>query len=53
MKPRKPQRKVLTTRVTLAEARQLAKVARFVRGFCGPVSTAEVLRYLIRNWSGS
>jgi hypothetical protein len=53
MKPRKPKRKVLTTRVTPAEARQFNKVTRYVRGFCGPVSAAEVLRYLIRNWSGA
>jgi hypothetical protein len=52
-KRRKPKRKVLTTRVTAAEARQFAKVTRYVRGFCGPVSAAEVLRFLIRNWSGA
>jgi hypothetical protein len=45
-------RKRLTTRLNANEARLFKKIARFVRGFCGPVPDAEVLRYLVRNWSG-
>ncbi len=44
-------RKRLTTRLTPEEVRLFKIVARYARQMCGPVSDAEVLRYLIRNWT--
>lgn len=38
------------TRLTRGELRQFAAVKRYVRAFCGPVSDAEVLRFLVRDW---
>jgi hypothetical protein len=52
-KAAKLKRHRLTTALDRHELRQFKKVAKFVRGHCGPVSDAEVLRYLVRNWSES
>jgi hypothetical protein len=41
----------LTTRLDRGELKQFRKARRYVRGFCGPVSDAEVLRFLVRNWT--
>lgn len=32
------------------EVRDLARITRYVRGFCGPMSTGEVIRFLIRDF---
>jgi hypothetical protein len=47
----KPKRKRMTTSLDAAEMRLFKKVARYVRAYCGHVSRAEVLRYLVRDWS--
>jgi len=44
-------KKRVTTTLNAAERRDFARVRKFVRGYCGPVSNAEVLRFLVRNWS--
>jgi len=44
-------RRRVATYLTPRECEILRKVRRFVVGFCGDVSDAEVLRYLVRNWS--
>jgi hypothetical protein len=41
---------VKTTRLDAEELRLFVKVRRYVRGMSGPVSDAEVLRFLIRDW---
>jgi hypothetical protein len=46
----KRKRWTLTTRLNGTEMRQFRAVARYVRGFCGPIPDAEVLRFLVRNW---
>ena len=46
--PRHPHR--LTTRLTPAEMRAFREVRKFVCSYCGKVSDAEVLRFLVRNW---
>lgn len=40
-----------STRLTDEELKQYSLIRQYVVGFCGEVSEAEVLRYLIRNWS--
>jgi hypothetical protein len=43
--------KRISTRLTKSELAQFRVVKKFVVGWCGPVSDAEVLRYLVRAWS--
>jgi hypothetical protein len=45
-------KKRVTTTLNAAERRDFARVRKYVRGWCGPVSDAEVLRFLVRNWTG-
>lgn len=43
----------LATQLSTAEEQaQFRKAKKYVVGFCGPVSDAEVLRFLVRNWTG-
>jgi hypothetical protein len=42
--------KRLTIRLTAKEMRDFRAVRKFVRAYCGEVSDAEVLRFLVRNW---
>ena len=42
--------KKLSTRLTSDETKSFRKIKRFVIGYCGKVSDAEVLRYLVRDW---
>ncbi len=42
--------KRLSTQFTRKELAQFRVVRKFVAGFCGKVSDAEVLRYLVREW---
>lgn len=46
----KPKKKRVTTTLNPAEQRAFALVLRYVQSHCGPVSEAEVLRFLVRNW---
>lgn len=41
----------LSTQLTKKELSQFRAVRKYVVGFCGRVSNAEVLRYLVRSWS--
>ena len=41
----------LSTQLTREELAQFRAVRKYVVGFCGKVSNAEVLRYLVRDWS--
>lgn len=43
-------KKRVTTTLNTAEQRAFSLVKRYVRGYCGSVSNAEVLRFLVRNW---
>ncbi len=43
-------KKRVTTTLNTAERRAFALVKRFVRSYCGTVSDAEVLRFLVRDW---
>ncbi len=45
--------KRVTTHLNSAELRALRKVRRYVGQFCGIETTAEALRFLIRNWEAS
>lgn len=47
----KAKRTRIATLLNQAEVKQFRVVEKFVRAYCGKVSRAEVLRYLIRNWS--
>lgn len=40
----------LSTQLTRKELAQFRVVRKFVIGFCGNISNAEVLRYLVREW---
>ena len=40
----------LVTRLGRDELKSFGRVKKYVVGFCGHVSDAEVLRFLIRNW---
>jgi hypothetical protein len=44
-------RTVVTTRLNRAELRALKHVTAYVHSFCGRVSLAEALRFLVRNWT--
>ena len=46
-------RKRVATTLSKDEQRLLLEVKRYVRDYCAITSTAEALRYLIRNWSPS
>lgn len=46
-------RKRLETRLNASEMRDFRRVRKYVWGFCGKVPDAEVLRFLVRNWTGS
>lgn len=50
--PVKPRKKRVATTLNRAEQRAFARVRKYVRSYCGPVSDAEVLRFLVRNWMG-
>jgi len=41
----------LSTRLTKKERAQFCAVKKYVVGWCGKNSNAEVLRYLVREWS--
>lgn len=41
----------VTTRLSASEARDFKRVHKFVNAYCGLVSKAEVLRYLVRDWA--
>lgn len=42
----------VTTQLNPAEVRDFRRVKKFVESYCGErVSKAEVLRYLVRNWT--
>jgi hypothetical protein len=43
-------RKRIETRLNAEEMRDFRKVRKYVKSFCGKISDAEVLRYLVRNW---
>jgi len=43
--------KRVCTRLTNKEFEQFRVVKKYVVGFCGQVSDAEMLRYLVRDWS--
>lgn len=40
-----------STRLTKEELVRFRTIKKYVVGWCGPVSDAEVLRYLVREWS--
>ena len=46
----KAKRKRVVTTLTASEQRAFALVKRFVQSYCGRVSDAEVLRFLVRDW---
>lgn len=48
---RKAKKRVATT-LNAAEQRDFAKVRKFVHAHSGLRSNAEVLRFLVRNWTG-
>lgn len=39
-----------TTQLTTEELKQFRAIKKYVMGFCGSVSNAEVFRFLVRNW---
>ena len=41
----------LSTRLTTKERAQFLVIKKYVVGWCGKISNAEVLRYLVRAWS--
>jgi len=41
----------LGTQLRKKELAQFRVIKKYVAGWCGPVSNAEVLRYLVRNWN--
>jgi hypothetical protein len=43
---------VVTTRLNAEELRDFKKARKYVISFCGKVSDAEVIRFLVRNWAG-
>lgn len=51
MSKRKPKRKRVSTTLTAEGQRRLAAARKYVRGFCGPTTVAETLRFLVLNWS--
>lgn len=40
-----------TTRLTRDELQKFQRIKKWMTGYCGKVSDAEVLRYLVREWS--
>lgn len=40
-----------TTRLTSEELQKFQLIKMWMTGYCGEVSDAEVLRYLVREWS--
>lgn len=43
-------RKRVVTRLNSREMRDFRSARKYVRSFCGKVSDAEVLRFLVRDW---
>ena len=43
-------RKRIETRLNTSELKDFKKARKYVYSFCGKVSDAEVLRFLVRNW---
>jgi hypothetical protein len=43
-------RRVVVTRLNVEERKQFQRAKKHVESFCGQVSDAEVLRFLIRSW---
>jgi hypothetical protein len=41
----------VTTQLNASEMRDFKRVKKFVESYCGKVSRAEVIRYLVRNWT--
>jgi len=41
---------VVVTRLNASELRAFKKAKKYVTAYCGKVSDAEVLRFLIRSW---
>lgn len=53
LEPGGMKRKRVVTTLNASERLALAKVRRYVKGFTGINTTAEALRFLVRNWSES
>jgi len=49
----KKKRIVVVTRLNAAEVRDFKKAKKYVVAYCGKVSDAEVLRFLVRSWGES
>ena len=45
-------RKRIETRLNSEEMKDFRRVRKYIYSFCGKVSDAEVLRFLVRDWTG-
>ena len=41
----------MTTQLNPREVRDFKRVKKYVESYCGKVSRAEVIRFLVRNWT--